>query len=243
MPVRWVLLLSSYCLLTCAIPAAAQWAVYDAAVDLKVWMQYGTQIEQYAEQVQQTKQQIQMVANQLKNLKNLNFNDATSLLGLFQSVQGKYNQARQLGFQAQNVLAQAQALYPRVQSVVPGATLRQYQQRWAAAQREAAAIGTQIQAMQGQQQALMQKSANLLTQGAGASGNLDIQQAQLQMHGLVLTELLSLEDQNVIQGRQQSMKDLKDATMEEAAIAVRTEATQDLNISGVASGQILSLTK
>jgi type IV secretion system protein TrbJ len=230
-------------LLLLAPTARGQLSVDDIEANVKLWLSYLTQVMQYAEQVQQTKQQIQMVANQAKNLKNLNFNDATSLLGLVNSLQAKYNQARMLGFQAQNVLAQAQALYPRVQSVVQAGTLRQYQAIWANAKRETAAIGVQIQAIQQQQQTFMQKSANLLNRGAGAEGHLDVQQAQLQMQGLVLTELLSVESQGVMQARTQSMKDLQGATMEEAAIALHIDATMDLNVSGPASGQILSLTK
>ena len=237
--------------------ATAQFAVIDTAAIAQMVTEYTTQLNQYTEQIRQTSNQYQQIANQvqqiqhaytqvhqgIQNLQNFNLNYAPSLLGLNQELQAKLNQARQIGYVVSQVQQQAQAIYPKVQSVLTGQDLIAFQQQWAGAQREAAQVGLQVQAIQAQHQDMMEQVTTLMTRASQSQGNLDTQQALAQGQGLIATQLVSVEEQLATQGRLQALKTLEDATMKEATAQALAEGAGTINISGPPAGHILSLSK
>src|SRR5262249_8828861 len=147
------LLLLVYVLLPSA--AWAQQAVIDVSAIAQMVVQYATQLKQYAEQAQQTynqyaqiKNEVTMIEQGLTNLKHFDVHTAAALLSLGQQLQSKLAQARLIGYEANLVVSQAQGVYPRVTGLLTGQQLLATRQQWAAAQREAATVALQVQAMQ-----------------------------------------------------------------------------------------------
>jgi len=215
--------------------AWAQWAVIDASAITQLVTQYTTQVRQYAEQMQQTYNQYQqirhevtMVEQGVKNLQHFDLDSMGALLSLGQQLDGKLAQARMIGYQANRVVAQAQGVYPKVTGMLTGQQLPQTQQQWAAAQREAATVALQVQAIQTDHDTTMANIAALTRASSQTQGNLDSQQAIAQGQGILATQLEGVQAHLATQARLQALRTLEDASMKEAT----SQALQDAGWRG-----------
>jgi type IV secretion system protein TrbJ len=207
--------------------SSAQWAVIDVDAIAQSVLEYKKQIEQYAQQIEQTQRQIDLVFQGAKNLTSLNLNNVQGLRGLYQQLDAKLSQARGIGYQADRVWQQAQDLYPQMTGTRTAAQQRQFERTWAAAQRNAASIALQTQALQRSQQAYDARWSEVLTKAAGAEGNLQIQQAAVQGQGLLGGQLMAIEQQLATQARETSQRNLREAArseMEQNALDVTGQA-------------------
>lgn len=235
----------------------AQWAVVDVSAIAQMVTEYTTQVQQYSEQIQQTLNQYTQIQQQvrqiehaytqvqqgLQNLQAFRLNNARDLLTLGDQLQHKLAQAQQIGYQTQQAVAQAQALYPRITAVLDGQQLRAYQQQWAGLTREAATVGISVQAIQTQAQEAMRRITDLMTRASQTQGNLEAQQAQVQAQGLIVTQLVSLEDQLATQARMQALQALREAALQEATTRVLEQSLGSIDVTRVPQGRLLSLTR
>jgi P-type conjugative transfer protein TrbJ len=208
-------------------PSHAQWAVIDVDNIAQSVLEYKKQIEQYAQQIEQTQRQIDLVFQGQKNLATLKLNNVQGLRSLYQQLDAKLSQAQGLGYQADQVWQQAQALYPKMTGTRTAAQQRQLERTWAAAQRNAASIALQTQALQRSQQVYEAQWSEVLAKAAAAEGNLQIQQAAVQGQGLLGGKLMAIEQQLATQARETSQRNLREATrseMEQNALEVTGQA-------------------
>jgi len=228
----------------------SQQAVIDVSSIAQMVVQYATQVKQYAEQVSQTynqvqqlRQQVAMVEMALRNLQHFNVNDIQHLLSLGQQLDGKLAQARMIGYQAQTVVGQAEAVYPKVTRALSGEQLIQTKQHWAAAQREAAQIGLQVQAIQGDHDATMQHIATLARASSATDGSLAAQQAQAQWSALQAAQMENLQGHLATLARLETLKTLEDASQKEATSQALSQAWAPLDGDYTPTGHWHSLTR
>jgi P-type conjugative transfer protein TrbJ len=237
--------------LVCVLVPSASWAqfaVIDVSAIAQMLTQYSMQVQQYGQQVQQTYNQYQQIRNELtmiqqatQNLQHFTLDNAAALLSLSQQLQGKLAQARMIGYEANLVVSQAQSVYPRITGVLSGQDLAATQRQWAAAQREAAAVALQVQAMQADHAATMARIAELVHASSQTQGNLDSQQALAQGQGIIATQLEGVQGQLATQARLQALRTLEEASMKEATSQALQAARAPLDLSARPAGHILSL--
>jgi P-type conjugative transfer protein TrbJ len=228
----------------------AQQAVIDVTSIAQMVVQYATQVKQYAEQAQQTynqyaqiKHELVMIEQGIKNLQHFDVNNAAALLSLGQQLQSKLAQARMLGYEANLVVSQAQGIYPRVNGLLTGEQLTTTRRQWAAAQREAATVGLQVQAMQADHAATMARIAALMNASSQTEGNLDSQQALAQGQGLMATQLERIQGHLATQARLQTLHALEEASLTEASSHALEEASGTIDWHGAPAGHLPHLSQ
>jgi conjugal transfer/entry exclusion protein len=238
-------------------PAEAQFAVIDTSAILQQVLAFKNQLQQYAEQLRQTYQQYQQIVNQVEqirqatitveqgviNLRTLNYNDAAGLMSLYNQLSNKLAQAQQIGYASQTAFTQASTIYTQAQGVMSGAALRQLKQRMTGAQREAGLVAVNVEAIQQEQAAMIQKNRDLLLQAAGTTGNLQALQVLAQQQGLSTTQLAAMHEQMATQARLAATKALEDATTQQATTQQLQEGAATIDTSAAPAGHILPLSK
>jgi len=240
-------------LLLCVLVPSASWAqqaVIDVSAIAQMVVQYATQVKQYAEQAQQTynqyaqiKNEVTMIEQGVKNLQHFDLNNAAALLSLGQQLQSKLAQARMIGYETTLVVSQAQGVYPRVNSLLTGEQVTATRQQWAAAQREAATVALQVQAMQSDHAATMARITELVNASSQTEGNLDSQQALAQGQGMLATQLEGVQGHLATQARLHALQALEEASMKEATSQALSEASATVDWSGAPAGHLPRLSK
>lgn len=251
----WCVLGLLVVLLALPCVSQAQWAVIDTSAIAQLLTQYKAQLMQYAEQMKQTQQNMAQIENQLRqiqyayttvqhgatNLQHLNLNRAQDLLRLGNELQRKLAEAEYIGYQAQHAWTQARTLYPNIQKVLKAEDKRWLERDWAKAQRDAARIGVMTQAMSEEQKRYQNYWADVINKAAAAQGNLQIQQAGVQAQGLLGGQLMSIEQQLATAARQQSQRDLQEASRTEMEQNAQEAVAKPLDTAYTPQGQALTL--
>lgn len=249
--------LLSLALVLLATRSEAQWSVIDGAANIKLWGQYLLQLEEYKKQVEMVFNQYTQIQNQIRqiqyasdtvqhgirNLQRFDVSNATSLMGLYRELSGKLNDLKWMGYQMGAIETQMQSLYGEVQMVYDGRTLQRMKRQWSQAQRETSQVAVRVQAIQEKQADMMAKNREILAKVVASQGNLDTLQAIAQGQGLQTSQLISMEQQLMVQGRVQAVQQLQQATLEEVTQMALDEASATINTTTMPAGHLLPLSK
>lgn len=238
------------CLLWVQSVSAYVLPVVDLDVIRQMLTTYRTQLDQLLQEKQQLetqlsslerlKTQVTQGATNLQSLKVTNLQDVVTLMG---RLEGQLAEAQAISYKVAQARQQAEDLYAKAQGRPTAAQQREIQRRWAAAQRDSAALAVKAQAIQEQQAGLRQQWANVEARAAAAQGNLEIQQAQAQGQALLGTQLEVITQQLATQGRMRSQQEMQAATEAEAALLRLEEAAGELDTSARDAGEFLSLSQ
>lgn len=204
--------------------------VVDAALNSQAVIQVANQIKAYAAMIKQLQNEAAQIQNQIQqiqhaattvqhgaqNLVQLKVSNLQDVLGLMDQLEGKLAQAQAIHNTVGQSVSDVQRLYPRMVGQVDAGQQRTLALQWAAAQRDAATVAVRTQAMQDTQKAYRREWNEVLTAAKAAKGNLEIEQANAEALGLVGTQLAGIEAQLATAARQQSQRDLREASMMEA---------------------------
>jgi P-type conjugative transfer protein TrbJ len=203
-----------------ARPAAAQWAVIDAANLTQNIMTAARTLEEVNNQVTQIQQGVAMLENQARNLTSLPFSILSHLQSSMGQLNGLMGQAQSLAYDVQRVEQQFQQLYPNYSGTVTQAgLLADARARWQASVstfQHTMAVQSQIVAAIPTDQA--QLSA-LVGQSQGAAGALQAIQSGNQLLALQSRQLSATQDLLAANARAQAAETMRRAEVEEAARA------------------------
>jgi conjugal transfer/entry exclusion protein len=227
--------------------------VFDAALNTLGIQEQWLQLKALWESVAQTANQIKQLENQARqltgmytqieqgvsNLARLDINNIQDLYRLMNQLEGKLHQAEYIGYQAQNAVTQAQALYPRVAGVLSAEQQRTMTLYWATMRRNSAQVAISTQAIRDAQARYQQQWADLIRQAEGVKGNVQVQQTQVQAQAVVGQQLMAIEQQLATQAREQSEQALEHATRTEIAEHLREEALRPLEGTYIPQGRFV----
>jgi len=203
-----------------ARPAAAQWAVIDAANLTRNIMTAARTLEEVNNQVTQIQQGVAMLENQARNLTSLPFSVLSQLQSSMGQLNGLMGQAQSLAYDVQRLEQQFQQLYPNYAGPVTQAgLLADARARWQAsvsAFQHTMSVQSQIVSAIPTDQA--QLSA-LVTQSQGSVGALQAIQSGNQLLALQSRQLSATQDLLAANARAQAAETIRQAEVEEAARA------------------------
>lgn len=201
-------------------PAAAQWAVIDAANLGQNILTAARTLEEVNNQVTQIQQGVMMLENQARNLTSLPFSILSQLQSSMGQLNGLMGQAQSLAYDVQRLEQQFQQLYPNYAGTVTQAgLLADARARWQASVntfQHTMSVQSQIVAAIPTDQA--QLSA-LVTQSQGAVGALQAIQSGNQLLALQSRQLSATQDLLAANARAQAAETMRRAEVEEAARA------------------------
>lgn len=217
---RTTLLAGALAALLLARPAAAQWAVIDAANLGQNIMTAARTLEEVNNQITQIQQGVTMLENQARNLTRLPFSVLSQLQSSMGQLNGLMGQAQSLAYDVQRVEQQFQSFYPSYSGAVTQAgLLADARARWQASVstfQHTMSVQSQIVAAIPADQAQL---SSLVAQSQGAVGALQAIQSGNQLLALQSRQLSSTQDLLAANARAQAAETMRRAEVEEAARA------------------------
>lgn len=216
--------------------------VVDAALNALGLKQIEQEIKEYAAVLKQLANEATMIENQVRqiqyaystvqqgaqNLLRLDLNNASSVMGLINQLEGKLAQIDAIGYSAQGAIDNMTRLYPTISARLDADAQRVLALTWSQAQRDNAKIAMQVQAIRESKDTYNQRWTEVLNKAYAAQGSLQIEQANTQALGLVGGQLVNIESQLAVIGREQTSRNLRETTlmeMEQRANEVSGRAT------------------
>lgn len=198
-------------------PAAAQWAVYDAANYAQNVLEAARALQQINNQIQSLQNQAQMLTNMGKNLASLNTSQLASMISALTQISGLMNQGSGIAFNVSATNSAFAQTYPQnyPSTTTNGTLVADAHNRWQnamAAFLQALQVQAQIaQNVQGDSTTL----AGLVNASQGAQGNLQVQQAGNQLLALSTKQQLQIQNLMAAQYRATALEQARNAEAEE----------------------------
>lgn len=200
-----------------ALPAKAQWAVYDASNYAQNVLEAARALQQVNNQIEQLQNESTMLQNMGKNLASLNSSQLGVMMSSLTQISSLMNQARGI---ALNVNATGTAFAQTYPQVYPGTTSigtlqfdahRRWQDAMSAFERT---LQVQAQVAQNVEADAPTLSA-LVNASQSAAGNLQVNQATNQLLALSIKQQLQIQDLMAAQYRATALDAARNAEAEE----------------------------
>lgn len=206
-----------------ALPARAQWAVFDAGNFSQNILTAARTLEQINNQIRQLQNEAQMLANDARNLTGLDFNAVTQLRAALAQTSRLIADAQGMGFALQRVESELVRLYPAAYAgTVPGARmLADSRERWGHSL-EALRTTLRLQAQAAENLPVDEGAlADLLAQSQGAVGQLQATQATNQLLALHARQMIQDQQLRIAQDRAAALEQARVVAAEDRAREVR----------------------
>jgi P-type conjugative transfer protein TrbJ len=204
-----------------ALPARAQWAVFDAANYSQNLLEAARALQQINNQIQQLQNEATMLENMGRNLTSLNSSQLTTMVSALTQISTLMNQAQGISFNIDATNSALAQTYPQTYPTATSASAltANAQQRW----QDAMAAFQQtlrVQARVAQNlQADSTTLSNLVNASQGAVGNLQVSQAGNQLLALSTKQQLQIQSLMAAQYRATALEQARDAQDQAAAEA------------------------
>ena len=179
-----------------AVPAHADWPVFDASNYVESVLQAARALEQIENQIRSLQNEAAMLQNMARNLESLDFSSLPSMLSDLEQISGLMDQARGLAFEVEVIGARFDEIYPeRYGAEATGERLAADARRqW----QEAMDGFRQAMTVQARVVETVEADAGLLSDlvnaSQGAAGGLEAQQAANQLLALSVKQQLQVQD-------------------------------------------------
>jgi len=216
---RAVLLVATVLSSVVAIPASAQWAVFDASNYAQNLLQAARALQQINNQIQQLQNEATMLQNEATNLKSLNASQLSTMVSALMQISNLINQAQGIAFNVNATqTAYAQSFPQNYSNNTSSSTLAaDAHQRWLDAM---SAFQTTLSVQAQVAQNVQADSATLSTltnASQGAQGNLQVSQATNQLLALSIKQQLQIQTLMAAQYRADSLDQARNAESQEQA--------------------------
>lgn len=207
-----------------ALPASAQWDVFDSSNYAQSVLQAARALEQINNQIQSLQNQATMLQNMARNLTSLDVSSLDGITGDLQRIGTLMNQAQGIGFDVQSVETIFDQRYPEAYGAGTGIgkLVSDAETRW----QDARSAFRQTLQMQSQIAQTVQSDTGKLSQlvnaSQGAVGSLQAQQATNQLLALSIKQQLQVQSLLAAQGRAEALDAANDAEAEEEGRAALT---------------------
>jgi len=206
-----------------ALPAHAQYAVFDASNFTQNFLTAVRTLQQVNNQVHQLQNEAQMLANQARNLHSLDFNTLNDLRVALAATDRLIAEARGLAFEVGRVQDEFAALYPDTYggSVTGAQLLADAREQWRnslEALRTAVALQAQVRENFPTDERVL---GDLVTRSQGAAGALEAAQAGNQLLALSIRQQLQAQQIAITEGRAAALADARTVAAAERSRAVR----------------------
>jgi len=204
-----------------ALPARAQWAVFDAANYSQNLLEAARALQQINNQIQQLQNEATMLENMGRNLTSLNSSQLTSMMSTLTQISTLMNQAQGIAFNIDATNAALAQTYPQAYPTATSASTltANAQQRW----QDAMAAFQQTLRVQAQVAQNVEADSttlsNLVNASQGAVGNLQVSQAGNQLLALSTKQQLQIQNLMAAQYRANALEQARNAQDEAAAQA------------------------
>ena len=201
------------------------------------------QIRQLQNQVMQIKHAYTTVEHGVKNLAQLDINGAQDILNLHNTLIGKMRRIDSIGYTSEQAWKRAQKLYAKGRGTLSAAEQQALELLWADAQREAAQVGIETQAILESQAQHATQWQDILQAAHAAEGNLQAQQAAVQAQGILGSQLQELTQVVATTARHASMQALEAARRTEMEQTALQHITAEIDTTYQSAGRRLNMTR
>lgn len=206
-----------------ALPAEAQYAVFDASNFTQNLLTAARTLQQVNNQVHQLQNEALMLQNEARNLRSLDFNSLNDLRVALAATERLLVEARGLAFEVGRVQEQFATLYPDTyDGTVTGARLladaRAQWRNSLEALRTAVRVQAQVRENFAADERLL---GDLVTRSQSAAGALQAAQAGNQLLALAIRQQLQAQQLDLTQGRAAAVTEARTVAAAERARAVR----------------------
>jgi type IV secretion system protein TrbJ len=210
-------------LLVSAMPAQAQWVVFDPTNYSQNILTAARTLEQINNQIRQLQNEAQMLMNQGKNLTGLDFSALADLRAALTSTNQLIQQAQGMAFNVSQMETEFSRLYPNAYSASSsgGQMALDARQRWRNSL-EALRTATQVQSQAVQNfRSDEQALTDLVNRSQSAVGALQATQATNQLLALQARQAIQAQQLQITQDRATALEQARQVAVQERAREVR----------------------